>query len=262
MRAAILSNSLVLLVLIVGGVLASVDPDLHYRVGQEDGFLEWATFWAFIIAAYRYLLNAHDDRRDSGGIPWFAVGLGLFCILVALEEISWGQRLFGFRPPDYFLEENFQQEFNLHNVVSTSLRKQVLLLILAGYGVGSALLSLVPRVDAWFRRWRIVPALPALIPAFLALSIVYEWYPYDYTGEWVELAMGLGFLCAALLSFPRSITGGSSRRVAVATGATAGLAVTTVLAQDIVRPSDTVARTMAVAEIEALVEDFADPRVQ
>ncbi len=262
MRSAVLSNSLILLVLLVGGTLASVDPELYYRAGQEDGFLEWGTFWAFVIAAYRYFLNALHDRRESGGVPWFAAGLGLFCVLVALEEISWGQRLFGYRPPDYFLQENYQQELNLHNIVSTSLRKYMLLLILAGYGVATAFISLIPAVSEWFRRWHIVPAPPALIPAFVAMTVVYEWYPWDYTGEWVELAMGLGFLYAASLGGRASAAGESLRRIAVATAATAGLAVATVLAQDLARPSDTRARVMALAEIDALVEDFAGPNLR
>jgi hypothetical protein len=262
MRAAALSNSLILLVLIVAGTLASIDPDLHYRIGQEDGFLEWATFWAFVLAACRYFLNARRDRRESGGIPWFAVGLGLFCILVALEEISWGQRLFGYRPPDYFLHENFQQEFNLHNVASKSLRKLVLLVILAGYGVGTALISLIPAVNRWFRRWRIVPAPPALVPSFFAMSVVYAWYPWDYTGEWVELAMGLGFMCAAFLGKPAFAAAENTRRIAVATLATTVLAAATVLAQDHLRTTDMRALEMAQVEVEALAQDFASLRVR
>ncbi len=261
MRAAVLANSLILLVLIVGGTLASVDPELYYRAGQEDGFLEWATFWAFALAAYRYFLNALHDRREAGGIPWFAAGLGVFCILVALEEISWGQRLFGYTPPEYFLQENYQQELNLHNIASTSLRKSMMLIILAGYGVGTALISLVPAVSKWFRRWYIVPAPTALIPAFLALSVVYALYPWDYTGEWVELGMGLAFLCAALLRAPAPGAGDRTRRLAAAAMATAALGIFTVLAQDYLRPPDMLARSMAVAEIDALVEDFAGPKL-
>lgn len=259
MRVAVLSNSLVLLVLIVGGMLANIDPDFYYRVGQEDGFLEWATFWSFAIAAYLYWRSALHNRRESGGVPWFAAGLGLFCALVALEEISWGQRVFGYTPPEYFLQENFQQEFNLHNIASTSQRMFLMLLILAGYGVGAALISLIPAVGKWFRRWYIVPAPPALIPAFVAMSVVYAWYPWDFTGEWVELAMGLGFLCAALLSAQTSKT--DVRTLAVAVAATAGLAMVTVLAQEFARPSDEEAQAMAIAEIDALAEDFAGPKL-
>jgi hypothetical protein len=261
MRAAALSNSLILLVLVVGGTLASVHPDLYYRVGQEDGFLEWATFWAFVIAGFRYFVNAFRDRRDSGSIPWFAAGLGLFCLLVALEEISWGQRLVGYQPPDYFLEQNYQQEFNLHNVFSTSLRKLVLLVILAGYGVGTAAASLIPAVGDLFRRLYIVPAPPSLIPAFLVMSIVYAWYPWDYTGEWIELAMGLGFLSAAFLAASATVAGRKTLRIAGASLVTAALALVTLLVQGFARPTDERAREMTFAEIEALASDFAGPEL-
>ena len=261
MAAAALSNFLVFFVLAVGGTLATVDPELYYSVGQEDGFLEWATTWAFAIAGYRYFVNAARDRRASGGIPWFAAGLGLFCILVALEEISWGQRLVGYQPPDYFLQENYQQEFNLHNIFSTSLRKLTMLFILAGYGVGSAVVSLIPAVAGFFRRWQIVPAPPALIPAFLVMSVVYVWYPWDYTGEWVELATGLGFLCAAFLV----VTSDAERPVALhitqAAIATAALAMLALFVQGLTRPNDERAAEMARAEIEALVRDFAGPKL-
>jgi hypothetical protein len=261
MAAAVLSNFLILLVLAVGGTLAIVDPDVYYRIGQEDGFLEWATFWAFSVAGYRYFVNAYRDRRDSGGIPWFAAGLGLFCLLVALEEVSWGQRLVGYQPPDFFLQENYQQEFNLHNVFSTSLRKLTLLAILVGYGVGSALVSLIPTVSRLFRRWYIVPAPASLIPSFLAMSIVYAWYPWDYTGEWVELAMGLGFLSAAFLAGPSSADGPATLRIGQAAIITTVLAFITIFVQGLTRPSDQHAAELAQAEIDALVDDFAGPKL-
>jgi hypothetical protein len=261
MAAAVLSNIFVFLVLAVGATLATVDADLYYSVGQEDGFLEWATFWAFVIAGYRYSVNAFRHRRASGGIPWFAAGLGLFCILVALEEISWGQRLVGYQPPDYFLQENYQQEFNLHNVFSTSLRKLTLLVILAGYGVGTAVVSLIPAVGRTFRRWYIVPAPAALIPAFLAMSVLYAWYPWDYTGEWVELAMGLGFLCAAFLVVPPNADGQVALHIVRAAIATAALALLTIFVQGLARPNDERADEMARAEIKALVNDFSGPKL-
>ena len=68
--------------------------------------------------------------------------LALFCLGVAGEEISWGQRLFGFKPPDVFLERNYQQELNLHNVLmkDTGLgfalaSKHLVMAIALGYGL-------------------------------------------------------------------------------------------------------------------------------
>jgi hypothetical protein len=130
MPAALVANLCVLLVFVAGGALLVADPDLYYRSSQEDEALEWVTFWAFLFASIYYILGARLDRRRRGGLPWFHIGLATFCLFVALEEISWGQRLIGYRAPEVFLARNFQQEFNLHNIVDDGLRRALLLLVL------------------------------------------------------------------------------------------------------------------------------------
>ena len=42
------------------------------------------------------------------------VGVGLF--LVGMEEISWGQRMFGVAPPAFFHDNSRQDEINIHNL--------------------------------------------------------------------------------------------------------------------------------------------------
>ena len=103
--------------------LSVLNPDVYYQHVQEDQPLEWATFWGFMAAAVLFM-RAAILQRERRQLPWFFAGLATFCVLVAMEEISWGQRLLGYSPPLYFLENNYQQELNLHNVMATSLRKQ------------------------------------------------------------------------------------------------------------------------------------------
>ena len=93
------------------------------------------------------------------------------------------------------------------------------------------------------------------------MSVAYAWYPWDYTGEWVELAMGLGFLCATFFGVPTPATGREPAGIAVVTAAMAALAGLTVVGQSVLRPTDELARYMAKAELEALVEDFAGPKL-
>lgn len=177
--------------------LSVLNPSAYYQHVQEDQPLEWLTFWVFIVAAFFYMRAAVGERR-LGKLPWFLAGLAAFCIVVAMEEISWGQRLFGYQPPRYFLENNFQQELNLHNVIATSLRKQLLGAILAGYGL---LLPLLHRI-AWSKRWltklQITAPPRALAPIFVALLALLVTYPLRYTGELIEAGMALAFLFAAL----------------------------------------------------------------
>jgi hypothetical protein len=198
----------VLAVLAFAAWLESRDPTAYYLTLQEDGSVEWISFWAFLLAA---LANAAAIRRAGEGASWFHAALALFCFFVAMEEISWGQRVLGFRPPTYFLEHNFQQEANIHNVVDTGLRKLALSAVIAGYGlVLPALAALAPSAR-WLRRLGVAAPPAALAPAFAATLVTYLAYPWDFTGEIVELMLGGGLLAGAVLGAPRA--GGRARPV-------------------------------------------------
>jgi hypothetical protein len=196
--ASLTANLLIIGTLLYGAALYHYNRDFYYQSSQEDEHVEWSTFYAFLAAAGASIVAGLRQRRVTGQIPWFLFGVGLFCFFVAMEEISWGQRLLGFRPPTYFLEKNFQEELNIHNVVGTKYRMLVLKAVILGYGVVLPLLALVPSLGRLLRRAAVVPSPVALAPAFLANFLVYQEYPYDFTGEWVELALGLGFLFATV----------------------------------------------------------------
>lgn len=199
LAAALIANLLIIGTLLYGAGLYHYNRDLYYQSSQEDEHVEWSTFWAFLAAGGVSITGALRQRRSTGQIPWFLFGVGLFCFFVAMEEISWGQRLLGYRPPTYFLEKNFQEELNIHNVISTEYRMLASKAVILGYGVVLPLLALVPPVGRLLRRAAVVASSAALVPAFLAIFLLYEEYPWDFTGEWVELALGLGFLFAAIL---------------------------------------------------------------
>ena len=194
---AIVTNVLVIAVAIYAWALLTIDPDLYYLSIQEDEYLEWSTFWAFFVAAIVFLRQALKPAFDLR-TGWFVIGLALFCLLVAMEEISWGQRIIGYQPPEYFLEFNFQQELNFHNIVSTDLRKLTTQVVILGYGVVLPIIMFVPVIGRLLQRIGIVPPPVELIPAFLVTSIGQVWYPVKFTGEWIELMLGLCFLFSAL----------------------------------------------------------------
>ncbi len=264
--AASLGNLLVIGVLAYAAWLRARQPDLYNLSVQEDAYIEWASFWAFLIAALFYGVAAWRQHREGSRVPWFHVGVGAFCLFVAMEEISWGQRVFGYRPPTYFLEHNFQQELNLHNVVETAYRKLAVKSVILGYGVLLPLVAMVPFVHRVFGRFGIAAPRLALAPAFLATFVAYEWYPWRFTGEWVELMMGLGFLFAGLT--PGEEARGSDGRPSLAWRISASWLVVVVLggATDLVvrwkRDSDPRNIEAAGAELEALRRDFDSGRVE
>ncbi|MBW2230588.1 MAG: hypothetical protein JRH17_09385 [Deltaproteobacteria bacterium] len=222
LTTTITANGLILAILAYAGLLLALHPDLYYRSVQEDEYLEWATFWSFVLASGAFLAAAWRSYREQARLPFFLPGLALFCAFVAMEEISWGQRLLGYRPPAYLLEHNFQQEMNVHNVVDDSLRRLAFLGVILGYGVLLPAALRLDRPREMANRLGIVAPPLVLIPAFAATAAFYEIYPWTHTGEWAELMLGISMLFAAALNLraatcnaagPHSIRGAGSRLV-------------------------------------------------
>jgi hypothetical protein len=267
--AALLANALVIGILVYAAALHAHTPDLYAVAVQEDEHLEWATFWAFLAASGAFAFGAVREFRTGGTPPWFLTCLAAFCFAVAMEEISWGQRLLGYRPPTYFLEENYQQELNLHNLVAVDLRKLALRGVILGYGVALPLVARIPVAGRFLHRVAIVAPPLALTPAFLAAYVAYEWYPWRFTGEWVELMLGLGMLFSAGLHTSEvGAWGGSCMRtrrwvpVLLSTGLVLVLASATASWSRGGRSGDAGHLAAARAELEALRRDFVTARVR
>ena len=246
----LLANVLVLAVLAYAWVLEVHWPDFYYMSIQEDEYIEWASFWAFLLAAVAAVVASRNQVAVR--FPWFLYGLALFCFFVAMEEISWGQRVLGYRPPVYFLEHNFQQEFNFHNVIATDIRKLALSGTIFGYGVLLPLLAVVAPLRRLLERIGIVVPPLGLLPLFAATFALYLVYPFSHTGEWVELMLGLGMLFALIPAGLKPVLLGWT--VVMVLGIASG-AVTRLQRDD--QPEMLEAAQM---EIEAIKRDFESGR--
>lgn len=213
-------------------------PDAYRGLLQEDRFVEWWTVALFGAAGLLALRLAWRERR-----PFDAL-VGAFCVFVAGEEFSWGQRLLGITPPDVFLEHNRQQELTIHNFADVfGEPKWVLMLALTGFGL------LIPAVAAsrpgralLGRLGATAVRLPAAAWLLAAVGLLW-WYPLTLTGEWVEalagglflvayapgargaaLAAGGGAVLAGLLTLLSGARGASEAELACARAETAAIA--------------------------------------
>jgi len=91
--------------------------NVYVNIIQEDSFLETAQFFAYggaaIVAFFAGLSCLKKGSLVNGFILLILTALMMF---ISLEEISWGQRIFGLSTPDWFQQHNTQREINVHNL--------------------------------------------------------------------------------------------------------------------------------------------------
>jgi len=93
------------------------DPGQHETYFQgEDRIVEWLTFTFFLSASIVYFLTLKYRSAMSRKAVYYFILMGLFLFVCTGEEISWGQRIFGFETPGVISVINEQKEFNLHNL--------------------------------------------------------------------------------------------------------------------------------------------------
>src|SRR5690606_11535567 len=121
---------LLLTVVCVIAIFLSIGNESFFneRFANEDGIVENMTTLALLGVAIVSGLRLVRLWKHQGWM-WLA-GTGLFIVMfffAAGEEISWGQRIFGWETNEYFMERNAQEETNIHNLVvgETKLNKLI-----------------------------------------------------------------------------------------------------------------------------------------
>lgn len=183
---------------------------IQYIEGMaEDYWLEWAEVFMFgittLICVF-FLLRTNDKsiRRN-----YCVVLLGLGAFLLAMEEISWGQRLLNIKTPEAWTRINLQGELNVHNVLMGAkdkhprLESTVISLIIFTYGL------LLPMAYTFFRKARelvkkfhfLIPPL-GTIPIFLLSIAIYINIPgFFQDDEGAEFFFGIGLAFTAIYAF-------------------------------------------------------------
>jgi len=158
--------------------IEKLDQRYFFELFKEDRLLEWLTFWFLLLTGLLSIVLAWRARQAKHKTYWFFALFALFFILFAMEEISWGQRIFQIESPEFFLLNSDQQEINAHNVLQNWGRfrtNRVAGLALFIYG---GLLPLFPQTS-WLRK--VFDKLGVVIPGRVLV---------------------LGFVLAALLMLP------------------------------------------------------------
>ena len=94
--------------------LLAVDPQTFKALCREDYWVENLTAVWFLLAGILLFVTARGERSFLRRCVYILGGMAM--VFAGGEEISWGQRLFGFATPDFLMPLNAQKEFNVHNI--------------------------------------------------------------------------------------------------------------------------------------------------
>lgn len=124
-------------------IARAISPEVSYAwIVSPHGFLENGPT-IFLIAAVVYMVQAF--RKPGVWEDYSIRGWMLLFILAAVyfsgEDLNWGQYWFNWDVPQYFLENNKEQETNLHNM-STWFNQKPRLVMLVWALVACALVPL------------------------------------------------------------------------------------------------------------------------
>ncbi|MCX2742760.1 hypothetical protein OO013_02720 [Mangrovivirga sp. M17] len=109
--------TVLLLINIICSVIYFVDLKLFLQLAKEDGLVENLTAITCLIFSL-LLLSRYIKVSKAKKAKWKFFNLVMIFALFFVfgEEISWGQRIFSIESNEFFLENNKQQETNLHNL--------------------------------------------------------------------------------------------------------------------------------------------------
>jgi hypothetical protein len=183
---------------------------------REDSFVEALTAFAFLggcVVSSMIVKKMYVARRYFL-FTYYAI-ISAFCLFVALEEVSYGQRLFGFATPEPVAARNLQKDMTVHNLEAV----EALFFKLGPLALG--LFGMLDFARLGLRRWidpRQAEVLSFMVPPWflgswfvpIALFAVYAIFFWGQAPlvEWqdqesVEALLALGFFGFLLYNLSR-----------------------------------------------------------
>jgi uncharacterized membrane protein YozB (DUF420 family) len=125
-------------------------PEFDQYYHREDSVFETGTAFALLLSGVALLVAAvravRVRLRLSRWLALLIAATGLASIFLGLEEISYGQRMFGWSTPEPVAAANLQRETNLHNLLTHRAQAAILWVI-------GLLLVLAAGASTVLRRW-------------------------------------------------------------------------------------------------------------
>lgn len=162
--------------------------NLYPELYSEDHLLENLTAIFFFLASMLLFVKFF---RPGIYYRWWLLLAALMFFVVAMEEISWGQRIFGWSTPASLSAHNYQNETNLHNVLNPFMTP---IYVIGNFMIG-CFLFFIRDIRSFLLRFswkdKFLPVLPTSAYAwtgfiFLLLSLQRFWFGDELTEQFVS----------------------------------------------------------------------------
>ncbi len=148
-------------------------PQWLHALLREDEIYESLQAILFFLGGLVFttaLILALRRTRPRGFLHFFLALMAVGMVLVALEEISYGQRIFGFQTPGSLQSINVQDELNFHNIATGFFNRAFAAAAVLGGFFLPVLADLSTRLANVFKRLRVCPPTgPGLQPFAFAV---------------------------------------------------------------------------------------------
>lgn len=179
----------------------------YEKLGLEDGIFEVIQVILYFAGTFiAGLIARHFWKNKEKFLTLIFILISLGSFLIAMEEISWGQRIFDTETDGIFEEHNVQNEINLHNLSIFYDEVRIFYILIGMYGTFSFLIynGVNPLNDFLTKRklhYLIVPWFLILyfLPSLVNILNTDFLAPQDL--EFLELILGLGIFLFILNIF-------------------------------------------------------------
>ncbi len=194
-------------------------PDWYLRIIQEDRPVEYLqTVSYFLSSAISFIAVVKLHKSKYKLIFWTLLIFAFSTMLIGLEEISWGQRILGFKTPKLLSDSNTQKELTIHNLYTAQRNTSLLSIIIGLYGGLAWFIRGDTKINLKDIRNFIVPDWYCCL-YFLPIALFYYTHGYMESAKRVysihpqvaswrhqepaELLLALGFLLVAMSNYEK-----------------------------------------------------------
>ncbi len=194
-----LSSSLIMVLL---GYIIYIFSGHSNQLGylfDEDTVAEnlQAVFYGF--AGLMFLFKFMSSKQKIARKDIFYLLFAAFLLLVTGEEVSWGQRIFKLRTPEFWDRVNVQGEITLHNFRGIDANTGLVIIMLS-WAVAVPVLN---KLFAWARAFFTKISMPVMpltstVTVLIGISLYYLNYSNRFADEVWELFASLSFIFFAM----------------------------------------------------------------